>query len=539
MEQEPKQYIFPDVFLETQPLEKNRGRIPGHLSILCDAPENILQWVPDIEVNMAYRVEFPVRELTTLRRSNGPRVTFVLSRGESIGPFQFRAGQVDYDRLLKAFAELGIVAHPSETARSDWFSNLAGWMGTVRQQLRLLTDDDSVINRMPFLPPDEETHRATHLHEQPPPPQPADVVCRRTEELGEMGDFEVLDIASLLPPRESVEREPPVDEKEWDSFFKDGALINEVELRRRVFKGGLTLQARPRAWKYFLRYNDENTAAYKSEYNIMKQQWKSLTESQIQNNKRMRELISLVEKDVYRTDRTHPLFREEGGEGFCALNDILLTFGVYNFDLGYVQGMSDLVAVLYTVFRDEVTTFWCFVHWMETLAPNFDCRQSGILSQLSLLVALIKYIDPELMSHLEEQKTEHLFFCFRWLIVVFKREFAFEDVMTIWEVIWSEYLSPDFPVFICAAMILYARKQILEAKQSYDEILKTFNELAHQLTCEQVLCEAESICHQLRACNEQDLPVLLHPLRHTWTDRYEPVQPLEEENEEPSEEPWP
>jgi len=47
------------------------------------------------------------------------------------------------------------------------------------------------------------------------------------------------------------------------------------------------------------------------------------------------------------------------------LSDILMTYVMYNFDLGYVQGMSDLLSPILFVMNDEVDAFWCFVGFMD------------------------------------------------------------------------------------------------------------------------------------------------------------------------------
>lgn len=51
------------------------------------------------------------------------------------------------------------------------------------------------------------------------------------------------------------------------------------------------------------------------------------------------------------------------------LAEILLTYGHFDDnELGYVQGMSDLMAPLYVVMNgEEVSTFWCFVEFMERM----------------------------------------------------------------------------------------------------------------------------------------------------------------------------
>lgn len=52
------------------------------------------------------------------------------------------------------------------------------------------------------------------------------------------------------------------------------------------------------------------------------------------------------------------------------------------FDL---QGMSDLLSPILYVMRDESESFWCFVHLMDRLGPNFNRDQNGMHSQLFAL----------------------------------------------------------------------------------------------------------------------------------------------------------
>jgi len=49
------------------------------------------------------------------------------------------------------------------------------------------------------------------------------------------------------------------------------------------------------------------------------------------------------------------------------MKDMLLTYNEYNRDLGYVQGMSDLLAPIYAVMQDDALAFWGFVKFMERM----------------------------------------------------------------------------------------------------------------------------------------------------------------------------
>jgi hypothetical protein len=50
-----------------------------------------------------------------------------------------------------------------------------------------------------------------------------------------------------------------------------------------------------------------------------------------------RERKTQIEKDVFRTDRTHPYFEGDNNKNIDLLQDILMTYVMFNFDLGYVQ----------------------------------------------------------------------------------------------------------------------------------------------------------------------------------------------------------
>ena len=64
---------------------------------------------------------------------------------------------------------------------------------------------------------------------------------------------------------------------------------------------------------------------------------------------------------------------------------ILLNYAVFNPDMGYCQGMSDLVAPLLTEVQDESDTFWCFVGLMENTIFISSPRDEDMERQLVLM----------------------------------------------------------------------------------------------------------------------------------------------------------
>ena len=69
----------------------------------------------------------------------------------------------------------------------------------------------------------------------------------------------------------------------------------------------------------------------------MKNQWRSINADQEDRFSAFRERKTQIEKDVGRTDRTHPFFAGDDNKNVDLLQDILMTYIMYDFDLGYVQ----------------------------------------------------------------------------------------------------------------------------------------------------------------------------------------------------------
>ena len=58
-------------------------------------------------------------------------------------------------------------------------------------------------------------------------------------------------------------------------------------------------------------------------------------------------------------------------------------------------------------------------------------------SGLSDLRALMKYMDPEFHNHLQRgapHEGADWLFCYRWLLLDFKREFTLDSIVNLWEV---------------------------------------------------------------------------------------------------------
>ncbi|KAM4677913.1 TBC1 domain family member 15 [Discoglossus pictus] len=314
--------------------------------------------------------------------------------------------------------------------------------------------------------------------------------------------------------RPEVHRRDPVSVFEWDSNMdSEGRIRNVVHMKNIIFKGGLCQGLRKEVWKFLLGYfpwdstREERVTLQKrkkEEYFRMKLQWKSVSEEQENRNSRLRDYRSLIEKDVNRTDRTNKFYEGQDNPGLILLHDILMTYCMYDFDLGYVQGMSDLLSPVLYVMENEVDAFWCFVSYMEQLHQNFEEQMQGMKTQLVQLSTLLRLLDSGFCSYLESQDSGYLYFCFRWLLIRFKREFSFQDILRVWEVMWTQLPCENFHLLICCAILESEKQIIMERHYGFNEILKHINELSMKLDVNDVLCKAEAISLQMMKC--KDLP---------------------------------
>lgn len=88
--------------------------------------------------------------------------------------------------------------------------------------------------------------------------------------------------------------------------------------------------------------------------------------------------IRQIDLDVNRTYREHIMFRERYSSKQCELFNVLGAYSVYNLEIGYCQGMSQIVALL-LMYLDEEDAFWA----LSTFVSNSRFNMHGKLTRLS------------------------------------------------------------------------------------------------------------------------------------------------------------
>lgn len=89
------------------------------------------------------------------------------------------------------------------------------------------------------------------------------------------------------------------------------------------------------------------------------------------------------------------------------------------------------------------------------------------------------------------------YFCFRWLLVWFKREFTNDDILELWEVLWTNMPCINFNLLIGVAVLDQEMSTFIENEYGFTEILKHVNDLSEKMNLKQILENAESIYYQI------------------------------------------
>ncbi|XP_036455127.1 small G protein signaling modulator 1 [Colossoma macropomum] len=208
-----------------------------------------------------------------------------------------------------------------------------------------------------------------------------------------------------------------------------------------------------------------------------------------------------IEKDVQRCDRNYWYFTPANLE---KLRNIMCSYIWQHLEIGYVQGMCDLLAPLLVILDDEALAFSCFTELMKRMNQNFP-HGGAMDTHFANMRSLIQILDSELFELMHQNGDyTHFYFCYRWFLLDFKRELVYDDVFAVWETIWAaKYASSGhFVLFIALALVELYRDIILENNMDFTDIIKFFNEMAEHHNVKQVLALARDLVSKVQTLIE-------------------------------------
>ncbi|XP_053624634.1 TBC1 domain family member 13 isoform X2 [Plodia interpunctella] len=154
---------------------------------------------------------------------------------------------------------------------------------------------------------------------------------------------------------------------------------------------------------------------------------------------------------------------------------MLFLYAKLNPGQSYVQGMNEIIGPIYHTFaidadkefrqHAEADCFFCFTNLMSEIRDFFirtlDEAESGINYMMGKLCDCVKRNDVAVWGLLEMQVLRPQYYSFRWLTLLLSQEFSLPDVERIWDSLFADSDRFNFLIYICCAMILLVRDNLL------------------------------------------------------------------------------
>ncbi|XP_041444392.1 USP6 N-terminal-like protein isoform X1 [Xenopus laevis] len=244
--------------------------------------------------------------------------------------------------------------------------------------------------------------------------------------------------------------------KSWDRYK------NSEKLHRRIYKG-IPLQLRGEVWSLIL-----DVPKLKGEkrdlYLVLKQRARRLSTD-----------IRQIDLDVNRTFRDHIMFRDRYGVKQQALFHVLAAYSLYNTEVGYCQGMSQITALL-LMYMNEEDAFWALVklfsgpkHAMHGFfVPGFP----KLLRFQEHHDKILKKFMPKLKQHFETQELYTSLYTMKWFFQCFLDRTPFTLNLRIWDIY---ILEGERILTAMSYTILKLHKRTL-IKQSLEDLIEFLQE---------------------------------------------------------------
>ena len=290
-------------------------------------------------------------------------------------------------------------------------------------------------------------------------------------------------------------------------------------------------------WKLLLNYLPEDPKKWEETlnqkraiYNNYKKFSKEKLDLEIkEKNYKSKDVLEQIIKDVYRTNTQISFFYEptnknlkdkKSQENFlklfekrktCTFNDIdeiyydneeneihadvlrriLFIYTILCPDISYHQGMNELLAPIYYCYSYDKTytdeteedieadSFWSFHYLMSKVSLSFvSARDKGLDAKSYIFEKCLEFVDNDIYQKLKALNIRSEYYCYKWFILLFSQEFEINDVLKLWDIIFSKEDIYYFVIYIGIA-ILIMKKDIIMNGEMVDamQTLQNFEEI--------------------------------------------------------------
>eukprot|EP01117_Protostelium_nocturnum_P013269 TRINITY_DN4941_c1_g1_i3.p1 TRINITY_DN4941_c1_g1~~TRINITY_DN4941_c1_g1_i3.p1 ORF type:complete len:1016 (-),score=462.63 TRINITY_DN4941_c1_g1_i3:38-3085(-) len=235
--------------------------------------------------------------------------------------------------------------------------------------------------------------------------------------------------------------------------------------------------------------------------------------------------VEQIDLDVNRSARNHVQFKDRFGTGQVALFNVLKAYSVYDKEVGYCQGMSDMAAfLLMHVIEEDV--FWILVELCSNSKYDLHGR---FLAGFPLLKQSFWIWDrifeenlPKLFNHFNNQDTPVLttFYATKWFLTVFLDAFPFKITVRLWDLFL--YYGYDIVYSITFAIMKWFEKKLMVC--SFDEILGLFRAFEEMNDIDPDEFVAFIVKHEIKAAKIRKLEAEYKVLKDSGKEDHDFIQ---------------
>uniref|UniRef100_A0A8C7Z318 USP6 N-terminal-like protein n=1 Tax=Oryzias sinensis TaxID=183150 RepID=A0A8C7Z318_9TELE len=206
--------------------------------------------------------------------------------------------------------------------------------------------------------------------------------------------------------------------KSWDKYK------NSEKLVRRIYKG-IPLQLRGEVWSLLL------------DIPKIKEEKKDFYEKLKARARETSPDVRQIDLDINRTYRDHIMFMDRYDVKQQALFHVLTAYSMYNTEVGYCQGMSQITALL-LIYMNEEDAFWALV---KLLSGQKHAMHGFFVPGFPKLMRfqehhdrILKKMMPKLKQHLDNQEVFTSLYTMKWFFQCFLDRTPFTLTLRIWDI---------------------------------------------------------------------------------------------------------
>lgn len=195
----------------------------------------------------------------------------------------------------------------------------------------------------------------------------------------------------------------------------------------------------------------------------------------------------VIIRDLHRTFPKNKIFCTKLGEGQRALYRILMCFGAYNKNTGYVQGMGFLAA-FFLSYMDEENSFWmlyCIFNKYkleEVYLKDFP----GLRKRFYIFLKLVEKFMPKIFQKLIEKEAYPTMYASQWFFTLFTNCLPFEICVRIFD---CYFLEGEKIIYRVALAILKLNEEKLLKSKHFETFMENLRNTTNNVKNPDLLLE--------------------------------------------------